>query len=72
MQTPFNSSRLVACARASGSAGSAYNAADLAPATGTYVGCMFWDYMSVLRVALQQKHSGPVMTGATDAAGRIE
>lgn len=25
---------------------------------------MFWDYMSLLRVELQQKHSGPVMTGA--------
>lgn len=48
-------------------AGAAFHAADLAPATGTYVGCMFWDYMSVLRVALGQKHSGPVMTGALRA-----
>ena len=44
-------------------AGSAYNASALAPATGTYVGCMLGDYMNLLRVALQQKHTGPVMTG---------
>lgn len=50
-------------------AGEAYAAADLAPATGTYVGCMFTDYMSLLRVALGQKHSGPVMTGARPGRG---
>lgn len=44
-------------------AGSAYSATDLAPDTGTYVGCMFGDYASLLRVALQQAHTGPVMTG---------
>lgn len=48
-------------------AGSAYSAADLAPATGTYVGCMFGDYMNLLRVALQQKHTGPGMTGGAAA-----
>lgn len=44
--------------------GAAYTAAELAPATGTYVGCMFGDYMNLLRVAFQKKHTGPVMTGA--------
>ena len=48
-------------------AGSAYDATQLAPATGTYVGCMFNDYMSLLRAALQQKPTGPVMTGGAGA-----
>ena len=30
---------------------------------GTFVGCMFTDYMNLLRVSLQQSHTGPVMTG---------
>lgn len=46
------------------SAGSAYGHSALGPSTGTYVGCMFGDYMNLLRVALQQRHTGPVMTGA--------
>lgn len=44
-------------------AGAAYEPAHLAAATGTYVGCMFVDYMSLLRVALQQQPTGMVMTG---------
>ena len=46
--------------------GTAY-ASELASTTGTYVGCMFGDYMNLLRVALQLKHTGPVMTGAAQA-----
>ncbi len=48
-------------------AGPAYDHTALGPFTGTYVGCMFGDYMSLLRVALQQRHTGPVMTGAPAA-----
>lgn len=47
--------------------------AALLAATGTYVGCMFTDYMDFLRVTLGAKHSGPVMTGngAPYQSGRI-
>lgn len=48
-------------------AGPAYDHTALGPFTGTYVGCMFGDYMSLLRVALQQRHTGPVMTGVPAA-----
>ena len=45
-------------------AGGAYNLESMGSRTGTYVGCMFMDYMNLLRVGLDIKHSGPVMTGA--------
>lgn len=44
--------------------GGAFNLASMGSRTGTYVGCMFMDYMNLLRVGLDKKHSGPVMTGA--------
>jgi hypothetical protein len=35
----------------------------LAPRTGTYVGCMFTDYMNLLRVQHTQQHNSLMMTG---------
>lgn len=41
--------------------------------TGTYVGCMFTDYMDYMRVRLQISHTGPMMTGngAPYQSGRV-
>ena len=41
--------------------------------TGTYVGCMFTDYMDYMRVSLQISHTGPMMTGngAPYQSGRV-
>ena len=41
--------------------------------TGTFVGCMFTDYMDFLRVSLKMNHTGPVMTGngAPYQSGRV-
>ncbi len=44
-----------------------------AATTGTYVGCMFTDYMDYMRVSLQIHHTGPMMTGngAPYQSGRV-
>jgi 3-oxoacyl-(acyl-carrier-protein) synthase/acyl carrier protein len=49
------------------------DAASLAAVTGTYVGCMFLDYMNLWRVAFDMQHTGPVMTGngAPYQSGRV-
>lgn len=41
--------------------------------TGTYVGCMFGDYMNFMRVGLGISHSGPMMigNGAPYQSGRV-
>ena len=43
--------------------GSSFDLESMGSRTSTYVGCMFMDYMNMLRVGLEMKHSGPVMTG---------
>ena len=45
-----------------------YDTATLAAVTGTYCGCMFGDYMALLRAAFQQKATGPIMTGAASGS----
>ncbi len=35
----------------------------MAPRTGTYVGCMFTDYMALVRSGHGRHHSGALMTG---------
>lgn len=35
-----------------------------APRTGTYIGCMFTDYMALVRTGHGRAHSGALMTGA--------
>jgi acyl transferase domain-containing protein len=59
--------------RGGGGAQAQASLAALAPSTATYVGCMFTDYMDLLRVTLGQKHTGPVMTGngAPYQCGRV-
>lgn len=49
------------------------DASEILCATGTYVGCMFTDYIDFLRVTLNGKHSGSVMTGngAPYQSGRV-
>jgi acyl transferase domain-containing protein len=44
-------------------AGTAWDAETMACFTGTYIGCMFTDYMNLLRVTLGMKHTGQMMTG---------
>jgi len=51
-----------------------HGAQSLDPATtGTYVGCMFTDYMDYVRISLQKNHTGPMMTGngAPYQSGRV-
>lgn len=43
----------------------------MAPNTGTYVGCMFTDYMNLLRVTLGLEHTGPVMIGIVARVTRL-
>jgi hypothetical protein len=50
-------------------AGNGLFGSNAAAATGTYVGCMFLDYASLLRAGLQQQPSGPVMTGERRRGG---
>jgi hypothetical protein len=37
---------------------------EAAPRTGTYVGCMFTDYMALVRDGHGRHHTGAIMTGA--------